>query len=318
MGLDLPVHPDLIVGLEQADDAGVFRLDDHLAVVQTVDFVTPIVDDPFTFGRIAAANAFSDVYAMGARPITALNIAAFPKKTLPLEVLKKIFEGGLHAIREAGAVLVGGHTIDDPELKYGLCVTGLVHPDHVLTNGGAKPGDALILTKRIGTGIISTAVKNKEAGKEAVSAIIRSMTLLNGTALEAARAAGVRACTDVTGFGLIGHALEMACASGVAMEIDVQKVSFFEKTLEYATRKMVPGGAKANQAFYGPKVENSGGVSEALYDVLNDPQTSGGLLLAVPAEQADHLLGELERRGVEGAALVGRCVWGSGTVRLVN
>jgi selenide,water dikinase len=302
------------VGLERSDDAGVFRLRKDLAIVQTVDFVTPIVDDPYTFGRIAAANSLSDVYAMGGRPVTVLNIAAFPKKDLSIEVLKEIFRGGLETVLEAEATLVGGHTLDDPELKYGLCVTGVVHPDHVITNAGAKAGDAIVLTKPIGTGIIATAVKKNKASREDEEAIIMSMICLNRIASEEALAAGMNACTDVTGFGLIGHASEMAAASGVGIEIEARKVPLFHNTLDYAAGKMIPGGGVANKTFYSPRVRKTDALDEVLYDVLNDPQTSGGLLIALPREKADQLVSALNERGLEHAVVIGKCTSECGIV----
>jgi selenide,water dikinase len=281
-----------------------------------VDFFAPIVDDPYTFGRIAAANSLSDVYAMGGVPITVMNIVAFPVKTMPMEVLKDILRGGLDATQDAGALLVGGHSVDDGELKYGLSVAGTVHPDRILTNEGAKPGDVLFLTKPIGTGIIATALKKDAATLEAVEAMVQSMTTLNRAASEAMQEVGVNACTDITGFGLLGHAMEMAKGSKLTLVIEASKVPLLEETLAYAARDMVPGGAKANREFFETSAKKNT-VADELYTSLWDPQTSGGLLIAVPEKKADPLRSALLKHGASFAAQIGRCVAGPAGIEVL-
>jgi selenide,water dikinase len=293
--------------LESADDAGVYRLTDELALVQTVDFFTPIVDDPFIFGQIAAANALSDVYAMGANPICAMNVVGFPAREIGLSVLNAILRGGHDKLREAGVALVGGHTISDPELKYGLSVTGVVHPDRILTNHGAQPGDRLLLTKPLGTGIVNTAIKGGLASDEAIAAVVVSMSALNRDAVLIAMEHGVRACTDVTGFGLAGHAHEMIAGHGVGLRIDGSSLPYFDEAREYAGMGLLPGGLGRNREFYEPHVEIAGGVAEHLVDLIYDPQTSGGLLLAVPADRAERLAEQLRAKAIA-AAIVGEVV----------
>ena len=275
--------------------------------MQTVDFFTPIVDDPRSFGMIAAANALSDIYAMGAKPLTALNIVAFPNETMPKSVLAEILTGGLEKVHEAGALLLGGHTVDDTELKFGMAVTGIVHPDKVLTNAGAKPGDALVLTKPIGTGIINTAAKGDMAKPEHVEAATRTMAALNKTAAELALKHNPSALTDVTGFGLIGHLTEMLVASDVGVEIDVAAVPILGGAREYASIGLVPGGARRNAAFYSCRFEGQSKVSSVDMDILNDPQTSGGLLIALALEDAKELVRELKAAGETGV-IIGRIV----------
>jgi selenide, water dikinase len=295
------------VGLEKADDAGVYRLTDDLAIVQTVDFFTPVVDDPYTFGQIAAANALSDVYAMGGRPLTAMNIVCFPRDTLDISVLREILRGGLDKLREAGVVLVGGHSVDDVELKYGLSVTGTVHPKRVLTKGGARPGDALILTKPVGTGIINTAVKGGMAGQGAAAAVARSMAALNKAAAEVMLEVGVNACTDITGFGLLGHACEMILEGQVGLRIHSAAVPLFPETVEMARMGLVPGGTYRNKE-YRAKMVDSTGIGEVVLDILFDPQTSGGLFMAVDAGKSGLMLARLKEAGVSDAAIVGEAV----------
>ena len=295
------------MGLERADDAGVYRLTDDLAIVQTVDFFTPIVDDPYTFGQIAAANALSDVYAMGGRPLTAMNIVCFPSRDMDIEVLREILRGGIDKLREAGAVLVGGHSVDDTELKYGLAVTGTVHPGKVLTKAGARPGDALILTKPIGTGIINTAVKGGLADEEAAGAAARSMAALNKAAAGVMLEVGANACTDITGFGLLGHACEMVQGSPVGLRVRSAAVPLLPRTLEMVRMGMVPGGTRRNREFRAGMVD-AAGVDEMVLDILFDPQTSGGLLMAVDAGRAGAMLARLREAGVTDAAIVGEGV----------
>ncbi len=246
-GMDIPDDPNVLAGVRGFEDAGVYKLDDEIALVQTVDFFTPIVDDPRVFGRVAAANALSDVYAMGGRPITAMNLVCFPTTKLGPDVLRSILQGGLEILREAGVALVGGHSVQDDEPKYGLSVTGLVHPGHMMTNSGLRPGDRLILTKGIGTGIIATAVKGGLASEESTSAMIRSMSVLNRKASEGAVSHNVRACTDVTGFGLAGHLVEMMRAGHCRAKIDANAVPILEGARDYAAMGLIPAGAHANR-----------------------------------------------------------------------
>ncbi len=306
----LPVwkDPNLITGFEQGEDAGVYRISDDLALIQTVDFFTPIVDDPYAFGQIAAANALSDVYAMGGRPLTCLNVVGFPIKRIGIEVLQRILEGGLSKIHEAEAVLLGGHSVDDEELKYGLSVTGLVHPDHVVTNDGAKPEDLLVLTKPLGTGIIATALKAEMASEAAVNRITESMTALNKRPSELMQEAGATACTDITGFGLLGHALEMARASDRGLIIHAARVPVFEEAKNYASLGLVPGGTSANRDFAACRVDIGGDLSPILLDILYDPQTSGGLLISLPPKKAEDLVKTLQREGWTAAAIIGEVV----------
>lgn len=296
------------MGLETSDDAGVYQLTPDLALVQTVDFFTPIVDDPFTFGQIAVANALSDVYAMGGRPLTAMNLVAFPVKTLASSVLKDILLGGLSKMEEAEVTLVGGHTVDDPEIKYGLSVTGLVHPKKILSNAKAIPGDLLVLTKPIGTGIIATALKGRMASEKAVRQMVESMTALNRKASEKMQALGAHACTDITGFGLIGHGLEMAKASHVGLRIWANKVPVFPEAMEYARIGLIPAGAYSNRQFFSCRMDVRSSVSVVLGDLFYDPQTSGGLLISLPLREAEELVGALREDGDHGAAIVGEVV----------
>ena len=306
-GLPLSKDPKVLVGLDTSDDAGVYQLSDEIALVQTVDFFTPIVDDPFTFGQIAAVNALSDVYAMGGIPLTAMNLVAFPIKTLSSAVLKEILLGGLSKMKEAGVALVGGHSIDDPEIKYGLAVTGTVHPKRILTNAKAKIGDKLVLTKPLGTGIISTALKGGVASEEAVRKIVESMTTLNRAASEWMRKYDAHACTDITGFGFIGHALEMATASRVGMRIESKSIPVFPEAMEYAKMGLVPGGTFSNRDFFSCKVEieSNSDTRDLLIDILYDPQTSGGLLISLPPDQAEKLGEALIREGHVFSPIIG-------------
>jgi len=298
---DLPMqsHPNLLVGRGTADDAGVIRVRDDLALIQTLDFFTPIVDDPETFGRIAATNSLSDVYAMGGTPLTAMNIVCFPRQTLPLDVLRDVLRGGLEMIHQAGALLVGGHSVEDPELKYGLSVTGTVHPDRVITNAGAQPGDRLILTKPLGTGVLATAIKGGLATPEAEAEGVRWMTTLNRDAAEAMQEVGVHACTDITGFGLLGHSLELAVASGVTLELRASQVPLLSWARDLASMGMLPAGSFANRKYCERAITVDDGVEPLLVDLLADAQTSGGLLIAVADDgRADALHEALDRRRV--------------------
>ena len=296
------------MGLETSDDAGVYQLTPDLALVQTVDFFTPIVDDPFTFGEIAVSNALSDVYAMGGRPLTAMNLVAFPVKTLASSVLKDILLGGLSKMEEAEVTLVGGHTVDDPEIKYGLSVTGLVHPKKILTNAKAMQGDLLVLTKPIGTGVIATALKGRMASEKAVRQMVESMTALNRKASEKMQTLGAHACTDITGFGLIGHGLEMAEASHVGLRIWASKVPVFPEAMEYARIGLIPAGAYSNRQFFSCRMDVCSSISPVLVDLFYDPQTSGGLLISLPPRKAEELVGELREGGNPLGAIVGEVV----------
>jgi selenide,water dikinase len=294
--------------MERAEDAGVYQLTPDLALVQTVDFFTPIVDDPYEFGRIAVANSLSDVYAMGGKPVTALNIVCFPSGSMDFAILRKVLEGGLAMMHEAGVILLGGHTVDDPELKYGLSVTGTIHPKKVVHNRGARPGDRLILTKSLGTGVISTAIKRGAASPEAIGRIVKSMTTLNRAASEAMVAVGVSACKDVTGFGLLGHAAEMVDGEAVSFVINHADVPVFPEVVEYAKNKMVPGGTGRNREYRQGTVTMGEEVPPYMQDILFDPQTSGGLLMAVSGAKANRLLKKLHTSGVPEAAVIGEVV----------
>jgi selenide,water dikinase len=297
-----------LVGLDTSDDAGVYQLTQDVALVQTVDFFTPIVDDPFTFGQIAVANALSDVYAMGGAPLTAMNLVAFPVKSLPLSILKEILQGGLSKMEEAGVALVGGHSVEDPEMKYGLAVTGVVHPERILTNAKAKPGDRLILTKPLGTGIIATALKGGMASEEAVRRMVDSMVALNRKASERMLGFEAHACTDVTGFGFIGHALGMVAASNVGMRVHGADIPVFPEAMEYARLGLIPGGAHSNRQFFSCRVDMNPNLPQPLMDLLYDPQTSGGLLISAPPEKAEGLVTALRGDGVVHASLIGEVV----------
>lgn len=299
--------PNLLVGAATSDDAGVYRLSDELALIQTVDFFTPMVNEPRVFGRIAAANALSDVYAMGGRPICAMNVCCFPVKDMPPEIFREILLGGLEMVHQAGAALAGGHSVEDPELKYGLSVTGVVHPDKVVTNSGLRPGQALVLTKPLGTGVIATALKARLASPSAMQRAVDIMTALNDRAAQVMDECGVTGATDVTGFGLLGHALEMAEASRVGVTIEAGAVPIIAEARDMAAMGLVPVGSHANRGFCGSKVNPTGAVDEILFDLLSDAQTSGGLLMGVDADRLDRALALLAEAKVE-AAVVGRAV----------
>jgi selenide,water dikinase len=289
-------YPDLLVGLGQPDDAAVYRLDDARALIVTTDFFTPIVDDAYQYGAIAAANALSDIYAMGGQPLLALNIAALPPD-LPLELSKAMLLGMAEKVREAGAVIAGGHTIQDQEPKIGLAVVGLAHPDRVLTKADARPGDLLVLTKPIGTGCITTAAKNDQAAAEHVAEAVGWMTTLNRHGAEAASEVGARTATDITGFGLIGHATEIAQASGVTLHITAAQVPLLGSAMTYAQQWTFPGGSSANRLAYEDGVRVDGMLSDELHMLLFDAQTSGGLLIALPPAQQDAFAAAMESRG---------------------
>lgn len=307
-GLDLPVDSNLLVGLDQADDAGVYRISDDLALVQTIDFFPPMVDDPYSFGQIAAANALSDIYAMGGVPKTAMNIVAFPAKTLNISILRTILEGGLNKMREAGVVLAGGHTVEDSELKYGLSVTGFIHPGRILTKKNLQTGDRLILTKPVGTGIVSTAIKAGLAGHGLTDRVTLAMSALNRDAAETMETFPVHACTDITGFGFLGHLAEMVVGSGHGVRIRAASVPLYPEALEWADMGLIPAAAYNNRNFRGAFVDFGTKVTRRVQDLLFDPQTSGGLLIAVAAREAERLVDALKTKGIESAAIVGEVV----------
>jgi selenide, water dikinase len=305
------VHPDLLVGTATADDAGVFRLGPDLALVQTVDFFTPIVDDAFLFGSIAAANALSDVYAMGGEPRTALNVACFPQTGVPVEVLGEILRGGLAKAEEAGVVVLGGHTVADDEIKFGMAVTGIVHPDRIWRNVGARPGDALVLTKPLGTGIVATAIKHGAGTEADYAAAIESMTALNAAAAAALRRCSVHACTDVTGFGLLGHGYEMAHASGVRLIFEAARLPVLPGTRALVAAGELTGGCRRNRDWLADKLRIASAVPSDLMEIAYDPQTSGGLLAALPPTEAADVLDALAAAGVR-AVIVGTVAPGAG------
>jgi selenide,water dikinase len=296
----------LIVGMEHAEDAGVYRLRDDLAIIQTVDFFTPIVDDPYIFGRIAVTNALSDIYAMGGRPLTAMNIVCFPIRKMDVGILRDILRGGLDQMREAGVLLIGGHSVEDDEPKYGLSVTGVIHPAKVLFNRGALPGDRLILTKALGTGIVSTAVKGGVADPALVARSVACMTTLNRRAAELmAERSDIHACTDVTGFGFLGHALEMIEGSETGMQIRAASVPCFPGLRPLVEEGIIPGGLIRNRKFREKQIEVGPDCPDWLVDVLFDPQTAGGLLISLPEVAAADLLGRMRAAGIAEAAIVG-------------
>ncbi len=293
---------------ETADDAGVYKLTDELALVQTLDFFTPIVDDPYHFGRIATANALSDVYAMGGKPLTCMNIVCFPIKKLSKHILKEILKGGLDKIHEAGAVLAGGHSVDDNELKYGLSVTGLVHPDRIVTNQGAEVGDRLILTKPLGTGVIVTAIKGKMASERSIDALIQMASALNDVASGVMLKYGVHACTDVTGFGLGGHLLEMARASKREIIIYADTIPLLPEAKKHALAGLIPAGSHAIKHYCSHRVEIDSQVETVLIDLIFDAQTSGGLLISLGSERADNCVKELRGKGLKEATIIGEVI----------
>ena len=295
-------HPDLLVGYNKADDAGVFRISETQALVQTVDFFPPIVDDPYHFGRIAAANALSDVYAMGGRPVTALNILAYPIAMGP-EILADILRGGMEKVEEAGAVVVGGHSVKDNELKFGIAVTGIIDPNRIVTNAGARVGDVLILTKPLGTGLITTGIKRNKVEADLVDIVVNSMAQLNRDAAEIMLECNVHAATDITGYGLLGHSFEMAAASNVTLVIDSSKLPLLPRALELAELGMIPGGADANRAFLEGRISIAKGIDKNLEHVLFDPQTSGGLLIALPPAAKDKYLKLASLKGVSAVVI---------------
>ncbi len=305
-----PTDENVLVGLERADDAGVYKISDELALIQTVDFFTPVVDDPYWFGQIAAANALSDVYAMGGTPKTAMNLVAFPVKEMDLSVLRQIIQGGLDKLAEANVVLIGGHSIEDKELKYGLSVTGIVHPAQVLTKKNLQAGDRLVLTKPLGTGIVNTAIKAGMASVDLTDKATHLMASLNRDAARIMSNFTINACTDVTGFGLLGHLAEMVCGSNTSAKIFSEQVPLIAEALEFAAMGLIPAGAYKNREFRESMIEFVEAVPRSRQDVLVDPQTSGGLLISVDAHQGEKLVAALKDAGVPEAAEIGEVLNG--------
>jgi len=300
-----PFDPNLLVGFDKADDAGVYRLRDDLALVQTLDFFTPIVDDPFIYGQIAALNSINDVWAMGGTPVTAMAITCFPKKGVDFEILKEIMRGGLSVLTENKVVLVGGHSVDNEQIMFGYSVTGVIDPNKVATNAGARPGDVIILTKPIGTGVISTGIKKAKASPEVVAESIATMLTPGKHAAEAIAKFDVKGATDVTGFALLGHTWELACASNVTIEIDSARVPLINGALELAQIGMLTGADKTNREYVGADVSIDDSLDPNLVKLFYDPQTAGGLLLAIPEDRANDLLSEL-RRNYSRAEVIGK------------
>jgi selenide,water dikinase len=305
-----PTDENVIVGLDRADDAGVYKISDDLALIQTVDFFTPIVDDPYWFGQIAAANALSDVYAMGGTPKTAMNLVAFPIKQMDIAVLRQIIQGGLDKLTEAEVVLIGGHSIEDKELKYGLSITGVVHPERVLTKKDLRAGDRLILTKPLGTGIVNTVIKAGMASADLVDQVTHLMAALNRDAARIMSNFNITACTDVTGFGLLGHLAEMVCGSSMSVRVFSDQVPVIAQALEFASMGLIPAGAYKNREFRESMVDFAETVERSRQDVLVDPQTSGGLLISLSANQATDLITALKDAGVGDAAEIGEVLNG--------
>jgi selenide,water dikinase len=296
------------VGLDRLDDAGVFRLRDDLAIIQTVDFFTPIVDDPYAFGQVAAANALSDIYAMGGIPVTCMNIICFPISAMDISVLSAVLKGGLDKIKEADALLLGGHSVEDDELKYGLSVTGTIHPEKILTNSGARPGDQLILTKPIGTGIVNTAIKGNLADESSIKYVTELMSTLNRAAAEEMGHFDISACTDVTGFGLLGHGCEMIDGEPVGLRIRIDQIPLIPGVVDLAKMGLVPAGTGRNRSFRENYLTNPKDIDPVFMDILFDPQTSGGLIIAVSPAQAPELGKRLRDRGITQASVIGEFV----------
>ena len=312
-GMDIPSDSNVLVGSRDKDDAGVYRISDTVALVQTLDFITPLCDDPYDFGRIAACNSLSDVYTMGGRPVTAMNIVSFPTKKFSLDILGRILEGGQSAMNEAGVQLLGGHSVDDPEMKYGLSVTGIVHPDKIIRNNSIREGDSIILTKPLGTGIIATSVKAGMADGVHVREFIASMSTLNKYAAEIMLKYSVNACTDVTGFGLAGHLLEMIEGNELSIEVESPAIPILPGVDEYAATGLVPGGLYRNRKYAAERCIIHDTVKDIIRDIVFDPQTSGGLLISLPSAMALTLLDELKNSGVEHASIIGNVTKRSGS-----
>ena len=295
----------MLRSIERLDDAGVYQISDELAIIQTIDFITPIVNDPYSFGQIAAANSISDIYTMGGKPITAMNVVCFPSNSMDISVLREILRGGLDKMQEAGVALMGGHSVTDPEMKYGLSVTGVVHPDKLITNSGTRIGDTLVLTKPLGTGVLSTALKNRLVDDETFAPVVRSMTGLNKIAAEIMIDLGVHACTDITGFGLVGHASHLIQEGDIGIELDFKAIPVFSGVSDLLKNKVYPGGLSRNRDFYSPSVEVMGKIPEYWLDILFDPQTSGGLLIALAPDASQKMVEQLHKLGIN-AAIIGK------------
>ena len=303
--MEFPTDSNLIVGLDRADDAGVYKITDDIAIIQTIDFFTPIVDDPYWFGQIAVANALSDVYAMGGVPKTAMNIVCFPIDQMDISILRRIIQGGIDKMKEADVVLAGGHSVEDNEMKYGLAVTGFIHPDRILTKRNLKVGDRLILTKPIGTGIINTAIKGGLASGKIIERVTSLMAALNKEAAEIMKDYPVHACTDITGFGLLGHIAEMVVDSEFGIKIQSDMIPIISGAIDYAGMGLIPAGAYKNREFREKMVDISSSVDRSIQDILFDPQTSGGLLICVDSKSANDLLIRLKNKGMN-AAIIGK------------
>ncbi len=315
--LNLKNDPKLLFGIETAEDAGVYKLTEEIALIQTVDFFTPVVNDPYYFGQIAAANSLSDIYAMGGRPITAMNIVGFPIKSLNIEILKSIIQGGLDKIHESGAVLVGGHSVDDEELKYGLSLTGIAHPDQIWSNCGARAGDKIILTKPIGLGVLNAAIKANLASEQEIKNAIRIMAHLNRTSSDAMRqTGGIHACTDITGFGLIGHLCNICNNSKVIIKLYSEQIPIIDGATRYSQMGLIPAATQANRKFYKSFVELKSEIPDFLLDLYYDPQTSGGLLICIGQTKVDNLLGTLLEKGESWSKLIGE-VTGEGNKLII-
>jgi len=306
--LPLKSYPEVLVGLDKADDAGVYQLTPEIALVQTIDVITPIVDDPFAFGQVAAANSLSDVYAMGGRPVTAMSFVGFPSGKMEIEILRLILEGAISKLDEAGCALVGGHSVKDDEIKFGLSVTGVIDPKNVLTKGGERPGDKLILTKPLGTGILNTALKGGQLNETETDAVISQMASLNKSAAEVMTALGAHASTDITGFGLVGHAAEMVTLGEVCFRLNWNKIPLMEGAERWAKAGLIPGGAYSNREYREDLLDIEMDLKEWMLDILFDPQTSGGLLIAAPGSVADEMLRRIRAAGCQTAAIIGEVV----------
>ncbi|MCF6159408.1 MAG: selenide, water dikinase SelD [wastewater metagenome] len=298
-------HENLLVGPKNFADAGIYKITEEIATVSTLDFFTPVVNDPYDYGQISAANALSDVYAMGGKPLTAMNILCYPLNILNKDILIGILKGGADKVNEAGAVIVGGHTLQDTEIKYGLAVTGVVHPQRIMTNAGARPGDMLVLTKPLGTGLIISAIKANKVLEEHIGLVTKSMVALNNTASETMMEVGVNACTDITGFGLLGHAFEMAEASKVTLSFSAEHIPIFEGCERYVRMGLIPGVSRLGKKYLKDAIRINPKIREDLIDIFFDAQTSGGLLISVPKERVDVLCARLKERGVLTADIVG-------------
>jgi len=307
-GIQIPTDANVLVGLQKADDAGVYKISDDLALIQTVDFFTPIVDDPYWFGQIAAANALSDVYAMGGEPKTAMNLVSFPLKKMDISILRRILQGGIDKLKEADVALVGGHSVEDNELKYGLAVTGFIHPAKILTKNNLRADDRLILTKPLGTGVINTAIKGGMVSEAIIAKVTRLMAALNRDAVGIMQRYPVHACTDITGFGLLGHLAEMVITSGYSVRLESARIPIVPEAMEYAAMGLMPAGAFKNKSFRMPMVEFASDVDPLLCDILFDPQTSGGLLICVNAADAEALKAELKHSGSVDSSIIGEVI----------